>query len=222
MRILALDQATMTGWAVGDGRSLDPCARGEPATIDFGRFKMPKRSVQGERLHIFRASLAERVDYFKPELIAAEEPYWPPPGEASDQTIIGGFMAAQDAIGRRDWRAALAIFKNYSAKNTKRPKTSSDVLQFLQRIYGVLEEFASDVGLPLETYRSPSWRKTALGHGFPENPKKAMILRARNLGLKVEGDDDADAIGILIHALHGEPANARAQGDLLEMARASL
>ena len=46
--------------------------------------------------------------------------------------------------------------------------------------------------------------------------KKLMMAQARRLGYAVADDNEADAIGMLIHMLHGAPANARAQMDLLD------
>jgi hypothetical protein len=49
-----------------------------------------------------------------------------------------------------------------------------------------------------------------------------MIKRAKTLGLDVADDNEADAVGILLHMMFGPPAAERAQGDLLSMEVAKL
>lgn len=192
MRILALDQATQSGWAFGDEHSF------EAKTVDSGIFRMPKRPFLGERLLIFGTTLNELMDFHKPDLIAYERPYWPQPRKKKD------------------------------SDEDEKSKVSVEVLQFLQKVAGILEFMASWKGLPYESYASSSWRKTAVGYGYappgaePDHMKKAMVRKARILGYDPKSFDQADAIGILLHALHGPPANARAQIDLLEMAKERL
>lgn len=186
MKVMALDQASATGYAVGDGDSF------ERRTVESGIFKMPKRPVLGERLVIFADTLTELIDHYHPELIAYETPYSPPPF-------------------------------NPKALNAKPNKVSIETLNMLQKIEAMLIYVATKKGLPYESYVSASWRVTALGmgrapKGSPDGTlKKMMVARAKALGFKVESEDEADAIGILLHALHGKPASARAQADLLDM-----
>lgn len=187
--ILALDQATLTGWAVGDRNSF------ERRTVEFGRFKAPKRQVMGERLLIFGTTLSELIAHYKPELIAFEKVFVPRPPEF--QMVDGKWVPPA------------------------KPKIpyNPDVTEFLLKLSGIVGYVAAERKIPVEEYYSASWRKTALGRGFVDDPKKAMKLRAKQLGYEVEVFDESDAIGILMHALHGPPANARAQYDLLAMAR---
>lgn len=213
-RVLAVDQATRTGWAVGDGHSF------EQRAVEFGRFKMPDRDAQGERFRLFRQAIIERVEFYKVDLIAAEEPYWPPPFSLTDKAVSDALFESRVMLRGDQWHDAGKAIR--ARLESKAFRTSADVQKFLQRLYGVLSETAADLRLPLETYSPMTWRKTALGHGFPTDPKKAMRLKARQLGYEVEVDDESDAIGILMHALHGAAANARAQIDLLETAKARL
>lgn len=220
MKILALDQATKTGWAVGDETSL------ERRAIEFGVFKMPKRDVLGDRLMIFRSTLNEIIDHYQPELIAYERPYWPQPGAPR------GFVAIGKVIARlRSGSSAGSIIGWLNAVEAEEggpPKISADTLQFLQKVEGLVITTATERHLPYEGYASQSWRKTAVGYGHAppgaedEHMKKAMMAKAKLLGYKPDSYDESDAIGILIHALHGPPGSARAQGDLLKMAEASL
>lgn len=223
MRILALDQATQTGWAVGDQNSF------ERKTVDKGVFRMPKRPAMGERLLYFRNGLLERIDHFKPDLIAHEEPYWPHQS-APAGTISVGYAKAlvlKVSSGAMTKGAALADLSRIEEKEPA-GQISADMLQFLQMVKGQLIEVAAERGVPVESYASSTWRKTALGMGrAPKGSekgilKKMMMAKAKALGFPCETEDEAEAIGILLHALHGAPAAERAQGDLLEMAQARL
>lgn len=69
MRILAIDQATRSGWAFGIERSEEK--------YQFGSFRMPKRDASGERLVIFRDSLVELIERLHPDLVAYEAIYMP-------------------------------------------------------------------------------------------------------------------------------------------------
>lgn len=46
-----------------------------------------------------------------------------------------------------------------------------------------------------------SWRKTFCGHGRPEDPKAATMARCRLFGWEVDNHDEADAVGIWVHAM---------------------
>lgn len=187
-RVLALDQATVTGYAVGDNHSF------ENKTVEFGRFKAPKRQVLGERLLIFYGTLNELIDFYKPDILVYEKVFVPRP-EPVRFDDAGKYV------------------------QPRKPKIpyNPDVTEFLLKLAGIVGLVAAKRLLPVEEYGPSSWRKTALGHGHPDEPKKAMRLRAKQLGYNVEVDDESDAIGILMHALHGPPANARAQTDLLDL-----
>lgn len=197
-RAFVIDQATTTGWAFADEAMLEA----RPCRVESGRFRMPKRDQFGERLSYFRTQFMERVEFYKPDLIAFEEPYWPAPETKARKGADGVDLPPV--------------------------QVSMKMLKFLQRLAGVVECTCADLGLPYEAYASSSWRVTALGFGRkPKGAKdnfmkKAMVAKARSLGLTPEDDNEADAIGILLHALCGPPANDRKQGDLLSMARVGL
>lgn len=60
-----------------------------------------------------------------------------------------------------------------------------------------------------------SWRKAFLGHGRPQNPKRAAIAMCTGLGWDVGGDDNrADAAGVWCWA-HLHHGNSRAMHKLL-------
>lgn len=185
MRALTVDQAANSGWCAGSDKSNEPFA--------FGSFRMPKRDVIGERLVIFRDGLVDIIETHKPDVIAMETPYMP----------MGQTKPRFDG----DKRAGNSTFN---------PKT----IRFLANIEGILKEVAARYALELEEFPSSSWRVTALGFGrLPKGStqdfKKLMMARARALGYAVKNDNEADAIGMMLHLLHGPPASLRAQGDLL-------
>lgn len=192
MRILTLDQATRTGWAFGIERSDE--------RWKFGSFRMPKRDDNGERLVIFRDGLVGLIEEHQPDLIAYEQPYMP---LGTPQKVAKGGEAQRAPFS---------------------PKTIS----FLLHIEGVLIETTARHLVPTEHYPSSSWRTTALGMGrLPPGAqqgefKRMMIRRAKALGYEVADDNEADAIGILMHLLMGAPAAKRAQGDLLAMESGKL
>lgn len=199
MRILALDQAVRTGWAIGEERSQERYL--------FGSFRMPKRDDNGERLVIFRDSLVELIETHKPDIAAYEAPFMP--------VDTGNHFGNQHG-GEND--------------KTRRAKFNVKTIKFLHNLEGVLIETTARYSIPTEHVVSSSWRSTALGTGrLPPGAadagtdfKKMMKAKARLLGYDVADDNEADAIGILIHMLHGAPAAKRAQGDLLTMAGDSL
>lgn len=204
MKVLAFDQATVTGWAF---------AAGPDARFEFGRFSAPKRDDWGERLLLFRKSVITLAERFEPELISYEEPYWPRPVEP---TKTPKDLPTHDHLGR-------------PLKPKKpRPVMGQDSLKLLQRIAGVLQETCAELAVPCESHAPMAWRMTALGFGrkpFDADDdfmKKAMIAKAKQWGYDVGISDEADAIGILYHALHGAGAQARAQGDLMSMIMGDL
>lgn len=188
MRILTLDQATATGWAFGVERSEEKFL--------FGSFKMPKRDDNGERLVIFRDGLVELIETHRPDLIAYETPYMP----------IGESKPKPEGYN-----------------GPKRAPMNVNTVKFLHNIEGVLIETTARHGIPTEHFPSSSWRITALGFGrLPANTpegvdfKKLMKQKAKQLGYAVGNDNESDALGMLLHMMHGAPAAARAQGDLLD------
>lgn len=197
MKIIALDQAIRTGWAIGEERSQEKFL--------FGSFRMPKRDDNGERLVIFRDSLVELIETHKPDIAAYEQPFLP--------IDAGTGFAPKSATDA-----------------PRRAKFNVKTIKFLHNLEGVLIETTARYNIPTEHVVSSSWRSTALGTGrLPPGAadagmdfKKMMKAKARALGYDVADDNEADAIGILLHLLHGPPAAARQQGDLLSMASAKL
>ncbi len=196
MRILTLDQSTRTGWALG---SDEKDADGKAPKFLFGSFRMPKRDDPGERLVIFRDGLVELIDKYQPTIAAYETPFFP----------VGNVPEKDKQDGKG--RAAFNV----------------NTIKFLHNLEGVLIETTARYGIPTESVTSSSWRVTALGmgrlpQGSQQDFKTLMKKRARMLGYDVADDNEADAIGILLHELYGPPAAKRAQGDLLSMVAGQL
>lgn len=198
VRVLALDQATQTGWATGTGRDL------EDKTIAFGLLRIPKRDDPGERLKIFRQNLIDLIDFYKPDLVAFETPYWPRP-------------PTKEQLNDPDFEPPSNI--------------NQETLQFLQWVRAIVMTTCAEMSVPSEHYAPSSWRKTAIGFGRApkidpltnakpdsEYMKRAMKKRAESMGYAIEAFDESDAIGILIHALSGKPAVSRMQDDLFQSA----
>lgn len=167
----------------------------DPKEWLFGSFRTPKRPDDGDRLVIFRDGLVGLIETHWPDLIVYETPFTP----------------VHDSERPQGDRARFNV----------------KVWKYLTKIEGVLEETCSRHDVPYESYPSQSWRVTALGFGrlpkgSPDNFKQLMTKRARALGLNVRDDNEADAIGLLMHALMGKPASNRQQGDLLASLKATL
>lgn len=171
--------------------------KADPKTFLFGSFRVPKRDDPGERLVIFRDGLTQLIEKYQPDICAYETPFFP----------VGG--PAKPEPGKKG-----------AAFNVK-------TIKFLHNLEGVLIEATARHNIPTQHFPSSSWRVSALGYGrLPagsgEDFKKLMIKRAKTLGLDVADDNEADAVGILLHMMFGPPAAERAQGDLLSMEVAKL
>lgn len=169
------------------------------AKFIFGSFRMPKRDDIGERLVIFRDGLVGLIEDHQPDLVAYETPFFPVGNQAS-------------AVGEPGKKGA---------------RFNVNTIKFLHNLEGVLIETTARYSIPTEHFPSSSWRVTALGYGrlpqgAQEDFKKLMIKRAKMLGYNVKDDNEADAIGMLMHMLMGAPAAKRAQGDLLAMEAGKL
>lgn len=172
--------------------------KAEISTWLFGSFRTPKRPDDGDRLVIFRNGLVELIEAHGPELVAYEEPYFP----------LQGFAAVQK-------------------EGEHRMPFNPTTVKFLMMLRGVLTETTARYGIPTESFTSSAWRVTALGFGRAKGVgapelKRLMIQKAKSLGLNVKDDNEADAVGILMHEMFGGPANKRQQGDLLASLGATL
>lgn len=196
MNILGLDQATTTGWAVAE----DDPTRFLPEFVKHGHFRAPKRPLDSERLaHIHRA-ITELVERFEPALIVLEEPFFPWQGTGGAQAPKEG-----EEQKRSKWQFNLSTVK------------------WLQMVKGVVLSVCGEHSIPFEEYPPQSWRKTFTGHGFAphgedENWMKREVLAvARRMGFEPGIQDEADALGVLKHAIAGPPGHRRRQGDLFSM-----
>jgi Holliday junction resolvasome RuvABC endonuclease subunit len=206
MKVLALDQATRTGWCVG-GSDL-PFREWQ-----FGNFVAPPRDELGERLLVVYDTVRRLIDRHHPDLVAHELPYDPT------------HQAVEDMKKGKEPRG------NYSRST----------MNFLQHVLAAVQMAAARSRTPTEAYAPQAWYSTLK---LPETPKiflakdgltpldgDALILarkkwrkrivfnRALAFGAPVQTEDEGDAFGICLHALHGKPASERAQLDLLADAR---
>ena len=209
-KILALDQSSSkTGIAVGNSRD-------DPRAYRIGLITIPKRENFGERLWFLFEALDKLIRAEEPDEIVYEAPVLMLQG--------GGGIAQQKFAPRSGFLAAEEV----DAPKKGPHAFSPDVMMKLQKIAGTVEMIAAAHGVPCRSVVAASWRVTALGQGRapPGSPpgyfKDAMMKRAQQLGHKPKDDNEADALGILMHALMGPDAAKRDQGDLLQMAGINL
>lgn len=185
MRIVAIDQASRSGWAAGSERSSE--------RYKFGSFRMPKRDDVGERLVVFRDCLEEVLDVERPDLVAYEEPHFP--------------LSAPNTKGQADQAKGI----RFNPKTIQFLFMIKGVLTEVTARKGIqTESFPSStwrvtaLGMGRLPPGSPDGEF-----------KRMMIRKAKSLGYDVRDDNEADSIGMLMHMLYGAPAAKRAQGDLL-------
>jgi Holliday junction resolvasome RuvABC endonuclease subunit len=70
MKVLALDQATQTGWTIGGDKVPLP-------KWTSGRFRAPKRDQLGERLIIVHDSVLALIEEHQPDMLALEQVFDP-------------------------------------------------------------------------------------------------------------------------------------------------
>lgn len=206
MKVLAFDQATsLTGWAAGSNRT-------ERGGFDFGSIRVPKREAFGERLAYLHGTIAKLIERYQPDMLAFEEPFFP--------------VARHDAVSARapGGRSFLPPEAEPEAAGGRGASFNAETVKQLQMVKGTIITLAALYSIPAEGYASSQWRVTLLGYGRPPKGspptfdfKREARKRVQALGYDVDVDDQAEAIGILMHALHGPQAAARAQGDLLSM-----
>jgi hypothetical protein len=203
MKVLAFDQATVTGWCIGGDKIPLP-------QWVTGHFKTPKRDVVGERLVIAADTIGQLMDDHLPDLVVWETRFDPSlverRGEASpwktnaatrdflckieglleEATARRGIMS--EHYGSRTWRATLKL-----------PALSA-------------QQWDAWGGL------TPSQVQSRRTKWIKDETMKAI----RRLGGKVGTTDEADAWGIAFHSLHGQAGIKRATADLFERAKATL
>ena len=214
MKVLSFDQATATtGWAFGDENSSN--RDGANSRYSFGTIKAPKRDDFGERLAIIWRSVHSLVTQFHPEMIAYEEPYFPMQG-------AGGFKPKQAFRPASGFLPAEV--DQQQDEHADKSRFNPETLKQLQMVKGILITQAALHGIPVFGCTPSQWRVTVLGFGrAPKDApadymKKAVLRKLQSMGFEVTSHDASDAIGILIHALHGKEAAARKQGSLLDLA----
>lgn len=216
MKALCFDQATTaTGWAVGDEHSSPRRDPGNNNRSFSGVIRAPKREEFGERLAFIYRQAMFLIDEHSPDIIGFEEPYFPHQGGGGGKPKFKGGKGAAPAQADADGHEEKSRF-------------NPDMLKKLQMVKGIVITVAALRGLPVAPCTPAQWRVTFLGYGRkPDGEaedfmKRQAKQRAHALGWEPGSFDEADAIGILYHTLHGKQAQARKQGDLLSMAGGGL
>ncbi len=127
-------------------------------------------------------------------------------GDGPPRTLTQGFNADRPgAVGLAyaKWLRALlveerpALVALEAALVLHGPRAGTAIMLLLQGLAYTTTVVCEGVGVPYETVAIMTWRKMFLGHGRPDNPKRAAIDACYKLHWDVEGDDNqADACGV--------------------------
>ncbi len=203
-RILAFDQATVTGWCFGGTKIDFPLWR-------TGHFRMPKRDVEGERLVIIRDEVMVLCAQHQPDLVVWETPF--------DPTVIEPRPGAKPAI--------------MTNRTTIRFLTKLEgVLQEVTARLGIPAEsyaprsWRTALKLPgINAQQWETWKGMTPAQVQAKRTKftkDQTMLAVRRLGGRIETPDEADAWGLCFYACHGRAGIKRATGDLFERARNAI
>ena len=200
--VLALDQATRTGWTVGGSKI-------ELTDWVSGHFKAPKRDEEGERLNIVYDETLALIEKYQPDLVAYERMFNPTFTDAKRGVERQQFNVEIMAFLERVAGAVkMAAARTSTPTEAVRPQSWQATLKLPRK--STLAELhlneRPDFKNPLPELSDPQW-------------KKKMTMRAvRMLGAHVTTFDEADSWGICYHCLHGKPAVERATNDLFARA----
>jgi Holliday junction resolvasome RuvABC endonuclease subunit len=201
-KIIGLDASTaVVGWAWGT----------ESSRFESGSIVTPKRDQIGEKLHLIYTAVRKVISSAEPDLVMVEEPFFP---VHMGQPFKKGAPAVE-GVEQPPEKFGGAAF-------------SPNTIKALQKVAGIIEAAAAADGIPVEMCAPSAWRKTFFGYGSkPKGDpsfdwKKEAVRRAKMFGYETGNADEAEAIGILYHALHGAGASARKQGSLLDMGKSLL
>ncbi len=199
MKVLAIDQATNSGWTFG------------ASNLPFdqwvsGHFRAPKRDEEGERLIIIEDSVLALIDEYQPDLLAYESPY-DPSWDAVNAAKAGkeprhGYDRKTMQFLQRVKGALMMAAARRSLPTESYPPQSWQATLRLPKISNAQWEAWSAL---------PDARRQAARRKWKKEIIKATIER---LGGNVGTFDEADSWGIAFHALHGKAGARRAQTDL--------
>lgn len=74
--------------------------------------------------------------------------------------------------------------------------TNANAMRGTYSVVAVAMAMCSNAGAITKPAHINSWRKTFLGHAYPDDPKAATMARCKLLGWPIKNDDEADAAGI--------------------------
>jgi Holliday junction resolvasome RuvABC endonuclease subunit len=196
-RVLALDQATRSGWTFG-GTKLDL------RQWKSGHFSAPRRDEEGERLNLIYDNCLCLIDEHQPDLVAYEEPFDPTwdalealkkgkqPRSNFNRTTLTFLERVKGAVMMAASRRSVPT-EGYSPR-----------------------QWQATLQLPKTPAADPRWDESTQVKLRQKWRKQAIFKRVLALGGRITTEDEADSWGICLHACHGKVANARAQTDLFE------
>lgn len=197
-KVLALDQATRTGWTVGGAKI------NLPQWIS-GHFHAPKRDEEGERLCLIEDSCLSLIDDHRPDLIVYEEPFDPTwdalealkkgkePRSNFNRNTLAFLQRVKGAV-------MMAAARRGIPTESYTPRQWQSILEMPKGPELIPQHIATDPQA-LVQYRQ-KWRK------------KLIFDRCRKLGARIETSDEADSWAMCLYACHGKAGAARAQTDL--------
>jgi Holliday junction resolvasome RuvABC endonuclease subunit len=147
MKVIALDLATSTGFAIGNTSDLSP------ATVTSGTILLSPRNSGvslGAKCAALESFLRILIKDHQPDAIVREE------------SLFRGLAASQHGFG----------------------------------FAAMVEKIAFESGLPCLSIPATSVKKQIAGSG--KTDKEGMIAAVRELGFSPAGDDEADAIALLL------------------------
>lgn len=138
MKCLAIDQATLSGWCVGD-------TNWKPGQWIYGQFRAPARDHDGERFIIIEDTLLGLIDEHKPDVYAFEKPF--------DPTITN---IKKDAPDQQFSQKTMRFLAGVRA---------AVLMAAARRAYLIVEEYAPQSwqatnlkGVSLDVPRGPKWK----------------------------------------------------------------
>ncbi len=137
-------------------------------------------------------------------------------GDRRPRTLTQGFTADRPgAVGLAyaKWLRVLLIEERpdlvafEAALVLTGPQAGTAIMRLLMGLAYTTEVVCEGVSIPYQTVAISTWRKMFLGHGRPDDPKRAAIDACYKQGWDVEGDhNQADACGVWVwaHFNHGD------------------
>lgn len=175
--VLALDLATVSGWAIDGLNSVCP-----PRT---GTFVMPQVQNRryGRSMLSFERWLCAFIERERPQLVAYEAPLAPHEQKQQQLVMAGTQPPPPPFVPQR------------------RPMIFTDhIIRILYGLVTITETVADALGCDYTRVTMFDARKHFTGQRTPENPKQVVWDRCRMLGWKIETLDESDAVAVWAYA----------------------